>query len=57
MMQKREEDVHYVTIDELENDFEFLTGDKAVAKAQAKLFSIRYRGEVIDAVRFQRINI
>lgn len=53
MMQKRE-DVHYVTIDELENDFEVLTGDKEVAKAQAKLFSIRYRGEVIDAVRFQR---
>ncbi|MCG3723143.1 AHH domain-containing protein [Vibrio cincinnatiensis] len=52
-MQKHE-NIHYVTVDELDNDFELLIGDRAVAKAQAKLFTIRYRGEVIDAVRFQR---
>lgn len=36
-MQKRE-DVHYVTIDELENDFEVLTGDKEVAKLKPSFF-------------------
>ncbi|KHF93539.1 hypothetical protein OA14_20360, partial [Vibrio vulnificus] len=48
------EAINYVTVEELEKDFESLTGDKESAKAQVKLFAIRYRGEIIDSVRYQK---
>ncbi|CCN38214.1 hypothetical protein VIBNISO65_830026 [Vibrio nigripulchritudo SO65] len=45
---------HYVTVQELEEDLTAITGNRQLAKAQAKQFSIRYKGEVIDAVRYKK---
>lgn len=51
---KNSQTEHYVTVQELEEDLAVLTGNPQLAKAQAKQFSIRYQGEVIDAARYKK---
>ncbi len=35
----------------MEDDLFAVTGDRGLAKAQAQVFAIHYRGEIIDCVR------
>jgi len=46
-----------VSIQDIENDLTLVTGDRALAKANAQALAIFYRGEIIDSVKYQRGNI
>ncbi|WP_259398006.1 hypothetical protein [Pseudoalteromonas sp. SR41-1] len=46
------QEIHEVTIQDIENDLFLVTGDRDLAKAHA--FSIHYRGEIIDSVKYKR---
>ncbi|MBB1450069.1 AHH domain-containing protein [Pseudoalteromonas carrageenovora] len=48
------QEIHEVTIQDIENDLFLVTGDRGLAKAQAHAFSIHYRGEIIDSVKYKR---
>ncbi|MBE0459911.1 hypothetical protein [Pseudoalteromonas prydzensis] len=48
------QEIHEVTVQDIENDLFLVTGDRGLAKAQSQAFSIHYRGEIIDSVKYQR---
>lgn len=48
------QEIHEVTVQDIENDLFLVTGDRGLAKSQAQALSIHYRSRVIDSVKYQR---